>query len=209
MNRWVLAVTALLACPPGIAAHELDEYLQASRISLTRGQVLCEIDLTPGAELASAVLSLVDSDGDGRLTSAEAVLYGRAVLRDLTLELDGRSLSLVLERVELPAAAEVTDGVGTIQVRAVADARGLRAGRREIYFRNDHHPDGGVYLVNALVPDDRGIAVTGQVRDRQQREIRVEYDVGPAAALETTWLLAASFVLSALVVSRRGGRRSS
>ena len=209
MTRWVLAGAVLLAWPFSSSAHELDEYLQATRISLARDRVTCEIDLTPGAELASGVLSLIDGDGDGSLTSEEAAVYGRAVLRDLTLELDGRSLPLVLERVELPAVAEVSEGVGTVRIRASADARGLQAGRRDVYFRNDHRPDGGVYLVNALVPDDRGMRVSDQKRDRQQREIRVEYDVRPEAPVKTMWLLAAGFVLSTLVVSRKGAKRSS
>jgi hypothetical protein len=207
MTRSLVAGLALLVvCPPVSEAHELDEYLQASRISLERDRVTCEVDLTPGAELVEAVLALIDRDGDRRLTPSEAESYGSAVLRDLTLELDGHPLDLMLERVEAPSVEEMMDGVGTIRIRAAVDPGPLRAGRHRLHFRNDHRPDGGVYLANALVPGDRSISVAGQSRDPRQREIRVEYDIGSERPLRTAWLLAAGCVLGALVVSRRGGK---
>jgi len=48
-----------------------------------------------------------------------------------------------------------------------------------VRFRNNHHAGSSVYLVNALMPSDRGIEVAGQSRDTQQRDVRIEYIVSP------------------------------
>jgi hypothetical protein len=205
-------VAALAALAPGpLAAHELDEYLQASRVSLARDRVVCEIDLTPGAEIADRVKAVIDRDGDGRMTSAEAQAYGLAVVRDLTVELDGRRLSLALERVELPGVEEMASGTGTIRIRAASEIANLPPGRRHLRFRNDHRAKGAVYLVNALVSPDRGVVVTGQSRDQQQHEIRLEYDVAATAPPRAAWLLAAGTVMWLLITVRRrhaaAGRR--
>ena len=202
-GRCFVVGVALLALPLPSEAHELDEYLQASRVSLERHRVTCDIDLTPGADVAAAVLAVIDRDADRLVTPAEAESYGRAVLRDLTLELDGRVLPLTLEHVDVPAFEEMTGGVGTIQVRAVADIQRLAAGRRRIYFRNNHGTSEAVYLVNALAPADPDIIVAGQRRDRQQHEIRLEYDVRPATPVQAAWLLVAGLGLCTLVVWRR------
>ena len=44
-------------------------------------------------------------------------------------------------------------------------------------FRNDHLPELGVYLVNALVPATSEIKISGQARDPLQREMRLSFHV--------------------------------
>lgn len=68
----------------------LDEYLQASRVSLERTDVSLQIDLTPGASVADSIIALIDRDGDNTISPSEAEQYGRVVLADIVLELDGR-----------------------------------------------------------------------------------------------------------------------
>ena len=51
--------------------------------------------------------------------------------------------------------------------------------RRELHFQNNHHAASSVYLVNALMPSDRGISVVSQTRDTKQRDARIEYRVTP------------------------------
>ena len=48
------AIVSRLAMRADTAAHRLDEYLQATRLSLARNQITLEIDLTPGANIAAA-----------------------------------------------------------------------------------------------------------------------------------------------------------
>jgi hypothetical protein len=53
----------------------------------------------------------------------------------------------------------------------------LRQGEHQLSFRNDHLPELGVYLVNALVPSTSEIKISGQERDPLQREMRLSFDV--------------------------------
>jgi len=67
----------------------------------------------------------------------------------------------------------------------------LRPGTHRLRYRNGHHPDIGVYLANALAPASTRIAVTAQVRDVDQRELVIEYELGDPAHANAGWWLAA------------------
>jgi hypothetical protein len=169
-------VMALAASP---STHRLDEYLQATRVAFGRARVGLEIDLTPGASVADKVIGLIDRDGDGKITEAEAETYGRDVLADVHLNLDGDRVALTLDRVEVPSTGEMRHGLGTIQVRASGDVAPRMSFRRQLHFQNNHHAESSVYLVNALVPTDSGINVVSQTRDTKQRNVRIDYSVSP------------------------------
>ena len=163
------------------SAHRLDEYLQATRVSLERSQVLLEIDLTPGSSVAEGIIRLIDRDGDSSITPLEAESYGRSVLSDVLVDLDDRRISMTLAHVEVPSTDEMRHGMGTIQVRAAGDVEqaALWRRQRQLHLRNNHHAASSVYLVNALMPGDAGVSVISQTRDRTQREARIEYRVSP------------------------------
>src|SRR5690349_13371891 len=153
MMRFLAGLLAVVVVTPGSAsAHRLDEYLQASRLSLDREGLALELDLTPGAALAPAIVAMLDRDGDGVIAPAEARRYAEQVLREIAVQLDGRNLAVSLTSVEMPAIDQMTAGLGTIRVRASAAVPRLAAGARVLYFRNGHRPEGSVYLANALVP---------------------------------------------------------
>ena len=77
--RGTFAATAVivLMLSTAPAAHRLDEYLQAARVSLERTRVALEVDLTPGAKVADGIIALIDRDGDSRISPLEAESYGR------------------------------------------------------------------------------------------------------------------------------------
>jgi len=176
----VCATTAcLLAISASPSAHRLDEYLQATRVSLAHTRVTLEIDLTPGASVADGIIALIDRDGDSSISPVEAESYGRDVLTDVIFELDGQPIALTLSRVEVPSLDEMRHGIGAIQLRASGDVGPRMSLRRDLHFQNNHQPGSSVYLVNALIPSDRGISVVGQTRDAKQRGVRIEYSVSP------------------------------
>jgi len=158
-------------------AHRLDEYLQASQISIESGRIIVEINLTPGAAVADGVIAEIDRDADGELSPSEGAAYAGVVVRSLSLEVDGGQRPLVLERYRFPSPAAMRQGLGTIRLYAVAEPP-LVAGHHRLVFRNAHRSDIGAYLVNALVPSDERIAIHGQSRDFLQREYAVEYALG-------------------------------
>lgn len=190
----------LLLFPTTSSAHRLDEYLQATRVSVVRERIALEVDLVPGANLASDVVALIDRDGDDQVRPDEARRYGNTVIADIVLMLDGRRLSLTLTEVQVPAIAVMRDGMGVIRIAAAA-AVNASAGRHELFYRNDHQPHVSAYLVNALIPGTRALSIVGQRRDVRQREFHLDYVVtGSSSAI--AWSMGALFSLAALAVSR-------
>ncbi len=204
MRRVVAAaIVFAVMMPAEPAAHRLDEYLQAARVSLARDRITLELDLTPGVTIASAIVPLLDRDGDSTISPVEAGAYGQSVLADLVVELDGRPVALTLTRVETPSIGEMRDGSGTIRLQAGGNVEAVGAGRRRLDFRNNHQPPMSVYLANALVPEDRDLRVAGQTRDPRQQRLRVEYDVRPQWPARLLWLVLGAAALSTLMVRRK------
>jgi hypothetical protein len=177
----------LLVLSASPSAHRLDEYLQAARVTLARTGVALEIDLMPGASVAAGIIALVDGDGDSSISPLEAESYGRDVLADIVLELDGRPIALTLVHVEVPSVDEMRHGIGTIQLQAIGNIEGGVSRRPQLHFRNNHHAGASVYLVNALMPSDAGISVVDQTRDARQRDVRIEYSVSPLWPKHLYW----------------------
>ena len=73
-------------------------------------------------------------------------------------------------------------GNGSIRLDLAAEAALGTAGEHQLSFRNDHLPDLGVYLANALVPTTEAIRITGQQRDALQHGLQVDFRVLPATA---------------------------
>jgi hypothetical protein len=205
MSRvFVAVIVVVLVMPAEPAAHRLDEYLQAARVSLARDRITLEVDLTPGVNIASAVVTLLDRDGDNTISPIEAGRYGQVVLSDLVLELDGRPVAMTLTRVGAPSIDEMRNGVGTVQLRAVGISKAVFPGRRHLYFRNNHQPAASVYLVNALIPEDGDVGVVGQTRDPRQQGVRVEYNVGPRWPAQLLWVVLGAAGLSTVIALRKG-----
>ncbi len=200
-------VLAAAAMPATTAAHRLDEYLQASRVSIARDRIAFEVDLTPGANIASDIIASLDRDGDTAISPLEARSYGQSVLADLGVELDGRPLSLTLNGVEISTIAELREGVGAIRLQATATIDGSGAGRRNLHLVNGHQPGRSVYLANALVPATTDVRIVSQSRDFHQRDLTIEYTVEPRWPVKLVWLLAGCSVLVGLLIQRRGHRR--
>ena len=67
------AIAVLLLFPGAALAHRLDEYLQATRLSLAPDRVVLKIDLTPGVEVAPAIFAMITPNRDGRISEAEGI----------------------------------------------------------------------------------------------------------------------------------------
>jgi hypothetical protein len=198
----VVLAMALASVQPA-EAHQLDEYLQATRIAIERDRIVLEINLTPGAAVAEQIIAPLDRDGDRRIAGPEIEAYARMVLRDLVLELDSRLYPLKLARAESPAWHEMRDGLGTIRLEATAEAL-IGAGKHQLQFINRHRPDIGVYLVNALVPSSSRITIGEPQRDFLQHGIRLEVNsIGPYTS--ASWIAVPFGAVTALVVYRRRG----
>lgn len=177
MRRLLAFCLCAFAFQAMAAAHVLDEYVQAAQITLAPGGVRVELRLVPGVEVASHVFAMIDVDSDGQISPAEEQAYAQRVLQDIALEVDGRRAPLALTGIHFPSRREVNEGVGAIRLDLAAEAASGAAGEHQLSFRNDHLPELGVYLVNALVPSTSEIKITGQERDPLQRELRLSFHV--------------------------------
>jgi len=175
--RLLLAPIAWLALLPAAHAHRLDEYLQATRLSIELDRIEVEMDLTAGQAMASQVFSWIDTNGDGEISKAEGEAYARQVLDSVTLLADGKPVPLALTDVQFPELREMNQGTGVIRLRATGRMPAARAGRHEVSFRNNHRPESSVYLVNALVPANPRIQIADQQRDHAQHGLLMTYTI--------------------------------
>jgi hypothetical protein len=166
-------------------AHRRDEYLQAARIAIDPDRVEVTLDLTPGISVADEILAAVDRDRDGSISREETQAYARELLNGVALDVDGIPIRLELARSAFPAVADVRIGEGTMRVEAATQLPRLVEGVHHLHYRNSYRSEIGVYLANALVPTSARVAVTAQRRDRDQRDLIIDYVLEPEASART------------------------
>ncbi len=170
MGAWLAAVAPA-------NAHRVDEYLQATRLSIDLARVDLEMDLTAGVAVASKVFAWIDTNRDGEISNAEGAAYAREILRSVVLKVDGRPVPITLVETSFPQFRDMSIGVGTIRLRATARVPTAAAGRHQVSFLNTHHSESSVYLVNALVPANPRLQFGDQRRDIAQHGLTLEYTV--------------------------------
>jgi len=162
-----------------VAAHRLDEYLHAARLAIDPAGVRLELSLTPGIAVADALVREIDIDGDAVLSQAERRTYAQRVLSGLSLRLDDGAVPLQLAVSDFPAVATLRGGDAAIVLRIDARPPHLTAGAHRVSFRNGNATHGAVYLANALLPEDRRIAITGMQHAMDQSGLTIAFVVRP------------------------------
>ena len=181
MKRLLACVLVVFAFQATAAAHVIDEYLQQAQIALAPDGARVELRLIPGVQVADRVLAMIDIDDDGQISSAEEQAYAQRVLQDIALEVDGRRAPVALIGIHFPSRREMNEGSGAIRLDLMVEAAALgTAGEHQLSFRNDHMPEVGAYLANALLPATSEIKISRQERDPLQREMRLSFHVTPA-----------------------------
>jgi hypothetical protein len=211
MHR-LLVTLVLLAMVVGrpipAGAHRLDEYLQATRLSVDLDQVTLEIDLTPGVNIATQVLAWIDTNRDGQVSPAEGDAYAQQMLSAVALSVDGNAVLVTLVSTQIPDLHDMRLGVGPIRLRATATMPPAGSGRHQLSYFNDHHPDMSAYLVNAFVPKDSRIQIATQRRDSAQHRLTLEFDLTlHSRSTRAWWLLAGLAAVGLPVVARRSVSR--
>ena len=175
MNRLLTIATALLLALTAPAhAHRLDEYLQATILSIQGTHVEGFMRLVPGVAVSSIVISSIDTNGDGTLSEPEQQVYALRVLGDLSLSIDGRPAALHLGSAHFPSLDEMREGMGEIRLDFTADLP--RGGlNRKLVFENHHQSRISAYLVNSLVPSDKTFRITAQNRNQNQSLYQLDF----------------------------------
>jgi hypothetical protein len=155
-------------------AHRLDEYLQATTLSLEEDRVHANVRLIPGVAVFPVVLAGIDTDTDGVVSEAEQRAYAERVHGDLSLTMNSARLQLRLISWTFPNIETLKEGLGEIQLQFAADAP--RTGySRKLVFENHHQQVIGTYLVNSLVPRNAAIRITAQNRSYDQSSYELDY----------------------------------
>jgi hypothetical protein len=176
----VLAAVFLLA-GANAAAHRIDEYLQATIVSLEAGRVHGSMRLTPGESVAAAVISGIDSDGDGAFSQREQQAYAQRVLADQTVTVDAATARPRLLSSRFPSPQQMREGTGEVQIEYEVEAP-PRLGQHSLVIVNGHMSAQSVYLMNVLAPTTQDIVVMAQHRDPPQTRYALDYRQGPPAA---------------------------
>ena len=169
-------------------AHRLDEYLQATILTVEKDHVEASMRLIPGIAVSSIVLASIDSNHDEIISGIEQDAYAHQVLRDLSVSVDGHAVIPTLLSASFPTIDEMQAGLGEIRIQFRAE---LPQGGpdREIILDNHHQSGTSVYLVNCLIPRDRNIRVLAQHRNQNQSLYRLDFtqNVGESASGLSGW----------------------
>ena len=216
--RLAVAGAILFFVGTSASAHRLDEYLQATTISVEKDRVQAQVRLAPGIAVFPAVLANIDTDANGLISEAEQKSYIERVLGDLSLTIDGDRLQLRLVSSKFPNTEEMKEGRGEIQIDLEADVPS-GGHNRKLVFENQHQSRIAAYLVNCLVSRDPDIRITAQNRNYEQSFYQLDYvqtDVrsghSSAAWWSSPWgrlLAAAVLVFGGLAFLRQRARAST
>lgn len=179
MLRSLPLLLVLTALPSAASAHRLDEYLQATLVSIEPDAIRLHINLTPGVAVADVVLAVIDRDHDGAISPDEAAAYAELLRRDLIVGINGVSLELKVAARRFPTPAELRTGSGIVQVEFVAAAGALRAGTHGLTLENRHLPAASAYLLNAARPNSPSVWITRQTRNDNQSAGAIEFTFHP------------------------------
>ncbi len=179
----ILAILVSFALP-GLA-HRLDEYLQATMISIDKDRVQGSLRLVPGVAVLPTVLAQIDANQDGSISEAEGMTYAQQVLDHVSLRLDDRTLHAHLLSVKVPPMNELRQGVGeiTIQWSGVLPAGGTH---HRLVLQNKNQSGKTAFLANCLVPREPGIRILAQHRNRDQSLYELEY-ASESGAVRSDW----------------------
>ncbi len=176
----LVALLWLLGLMPGAAmAHPLDEFYQVTYLILNADRVTLKIELYPGVLVAPRLLPLLDSNQDDVLSQAEMEAYVDGFISDLTLTVDDEPLPLTVENPDFPPALAVRAGQAVIRFDLHAVPPSIPGGHA-LFYRNNHMPDSGVYVINAMTEIPAVVQITDRQRDIQQSSIHMAYQIKTA-----------------------------
>ncbi len=169
-------------------AHRIDEYLQATILSLETRRVQASMRLIPGMLVASSVIAMIDSDADGVFSETEERAYAQRLLSDLSITIDGNGVQPKLVAESFPPPAQMRAGLGEIHIVYTIDVPADGA-KRSLILANHHLSSTSVYLMNVLAPQDPDIRILAQKRNEQQSVYELDYEQATAtnAGWHTPW----------------------
>lgn len=174
MKAWVAIVVFCALFTEPAFAHRIDEYLQATLLSVERDHVQVSMRLIPGVMVAPSVIDAIDSNHDGSFSESEERDYAQRVLADLSITVDRKGVQPSLGSWSFPQPAQLRSGLGEIHIEYSFD---LPAGGsdRTLMLVNRHLRTNSVYLVNVIAPEDGSVRIVTQRRNEQQSVYELDF----------------------------------
>ncbi|PQO25578.1 hypothetical protein C5Y96_24920 [Blastopirellula marina] len=210
----VILLQVVLACLAiSVSGHELDEFTQATLISISPKEVRLYVNLTPGVEVAEQFIQRVDRNKNGEILREEGAEYADSFLRDLSVSLDGQDLEIRVAEFQIPDPAELRTGWGMAQIELATPLFTLSPGEHRLIFENRHSFNGSVYIVNAARPELETIEILEQIRSEEQTQSEICFAYHPPPSEDAYWgaivALGLLFIFGLMVIRFRWHRRIS
>ena len=208
MLRRLPLMLALLAFPLNAFAHQLDEYLQATIVSIEPDDIRLEMSLTPGVAIVGRILGVIDTNRDDQISPHEAEAYAELLKRDLSVRMDGSDMELKRITINFPEPDEMRGGWGIFRIGFDMAPGALTAGVHRIGIENKHFPAMSVYLVNAAQPKSGSVNILRQIRSQNQSTAEVEFTLQqPAKSFNPFGVAAALPAMSLALAGARWARK--
>jgi HupE / UreJ protein len=195
-----LIAACVFLCAKNSLAHRIDEYLQATILSLETNRIQASMRLIPGILVSPSVIAAIDSNGDGAFSESEERTYAKRVLADLSITLDEKNVQPALLSWSFPEPAQMLEGLGEIHIEYAIDyaADSSHGGpNRSLVITNHHLNRTSVYLMNVLESQDRSIQILAQKRNQQQSLYELDYRMDAGACMPwdnlSAWLSGVQF----------------
>lgn len=120
------------------SAHPLDEFYQATFITLASNRVNLIVEQYPGILVAPKITALIDTNGDELISEAERQTYVSLFLTDVTFEVDGVPTPLQITALEFPTVLDLRAGIGVIRFYLSADLPANHRGDHALFYENNY-----------------------------------------------------------------------
>ena len=102
----IITIAFLLSPTQTARAHPVDQYAHTITITLSQSDMQVEWQVKPGPLLVNFIWNEMDADQDGLVSDAEAETWSASRLNLLLVSLDGKSLPLTVDSVQIPATLQ-------------------------------------------------------------------------------------------------------
>jgi nickel/cobalt transporter (NicO) family protein len=168
----------VLIFPNSVAAHPLDEFYQATFITIVPNRITIQIELYTGVLVAPEIMTMIDTDQDDEISEAEGQAYVDLFLKDVISEIDGTSTLFTVADIEFPSALDLKAGIGVMRFKLYTDLPPTHRGEHQFFYRNQHRSDlNSIYLVNALRDAANWVEIVHEERDVFQASLRLDYSI--------------------------------